>query len=239
MSIPDFGDDLSPRRPTPVRPSHTARGRRLLQVPWQAFEVSLLDHRVRSEEDFRRFCMFGHPAPEPMPGCAQPVRIGAQLYDAEALRNLYIAQGVGAAIERVFRQARDSAGAPKEPPAPAMPVERAVAGVRQAALLPLVRDALLIEICSMRNRALDAQQVGCNLATLAFEVFLADPAPHELPERLAAQLADEGLVRCTEIELLGRMQVYGPREMGGAVVRNSLLPRWRPMRLRQSRAHDA
>lgn len=237
MSTPDFGDAPSPRRPTPVRPSHTPRSRRLLGVPWQAFELAFLDNRVKTEEAFRRFCMFGRPAPEPIAGCQQPVRIGTNLYDAEALRNLYIAQGVGAAIQTMLDQARqgDPAATAK---APLQSTEQAVSALRTAALRPLVRDAMLIEICTSRGRVVDMGVVGPNLAALAFEVFLADPAPHELPHRIAQALASEGLVRRSVIELMDHMEVFGPREMGSAVVRNSLLPRWQGARLRRMRTHE-
>lgn len=240
--MPDFGDAPSPRRPAPVRPSHTVRGRRLLGVPWQAFELAFLENRLKTEEAFRRFCMFGRPAPEPLPGCAQPVRIGTHLYDAEALRNLYIAQGVGSAVQALLEQAAgardgapggEKAGASTKPLSP----EKIVRDLRVAALRPLVRDALLIEVCTARGKTVDFDLIGPNLATLAFEVFLADPAPHELPRRLAEELSGEGLLRRTVIELLDRMEVYGPTHMGRAVVLNSLLPRWRSTRLRQSRAH--
>jgi hypothetical protein len=237
MTMPEFGDAASPRPRKPVRPSHSVRSRRLLGVPWQGFELAFLDTRVRTEEAFRRFCMFGRLAPEPLAGCQQPVRIGTNLYDAEALRNQYIAQGVGAAIQTMLEQARQ--GEPLGVPnSSGSSTEQAVAALRQAALRPLVRDALLIEICTSRGRVVDLDLVGPNLAALAFEVFLADPAPHELPYRIAQELAAEGLVRRTVIELLDRMEVFGPREMGGAVVRNSLLPRWQGARLRRMRAHE-
>ena len=240
--MPDFGDAPSPRRPAPVRPSHTARSRRLLGVPWQAFELAFLENRLQSEEAFRRFCMFGRPAPEPMPGCAQPVRIGQNLYDAEALRNLYIAQGVGAAIQELLERARKAPNLEVQAPGcsgggPNESTEQAVTNVRLAALRPLVRDALLIEVCTARGKVIDFDPIGPNLATLAFEVFLADAAPHELPRRIAEELANEGLLRRNVIEMLDRMEVYGATGMGRAVVLNTLLPRWRSTRLRQSRAH--
>lgn len=237
MSTPEFGDAASPRPRKPVRPSHSVRGRRLLGVPWQGFELAFLDTRIRTEQAFRRFCMFGRPAPEPMAGCEQPVRIGTNLYDAEALRNQYIAQGVGAAIQAMLEQARQGAS-PNSPAVPPASTEQTVAALRQAALRPLLRDAMLIEICTSRGRVVDLELVGPNLAALAFEVFLADPAPHELPHRIALELASQGLVRRSVIELLDRMEVFAPREMGGAVVRNSLLPRWQGARLRRMRAHE-
>ena len=238
----EFGDTPSPRRPASVRPSHTSRGRRLLGVPWQAFELAFLENRLKTEQAFRRFCMFGRPAPDPVPGCEQPVRIGQHLYDAEALRNLYIAQGVGAAIQTLLERARTTPDA--SPPSRGKPAqtpqestERVVTDVRLAALRPLVRDALLIEICTARGKMVDLDPIGANLATLAFEVFLADPAPHELPRRLAEELANEGLIRRNVIEVLDHMEIYGAAHMGRAVVLNSLLPRWRSTRVRQSRAH--
>ena len=242
MSMSEFGDASSPRRHTPVRPSHTLRGRRLLGVPWQAFELAFLENRLKTEEAFRRFCMFGRPAAEPMPGCAHPVRIGQHLYDAEALRNLYIAQSVGAAIQELLERARQMPDAPlrshgQTGHGAAESVDLAVSNVRVAALRPLVRDALLIEICTARGKMVDLDPIGANLASLAFEVFLADPAPHELPRRLAEELANEGLIRRNVIEVLDRMEIYGAAHMGRAVVLNSLLPRWRSTRLRQSRAH--
>jgi len=240
--MPDFGDAPSPRRPASVRPSHSLRGRRLLHVPWQAFEIAFLESRIQTEEAFRRFCMFGRLAPEPLPGCAQPVRVGQHLYDAEALRNLYIAQGVGVAVQKLLEHFR-TPGAPTTPAAPAAETaaqpspEQVVTAVRLAALRPLLRDALLIEAGSARGKSIDFDLLGPNLAALAFEVFLADAAPHELPRRVAEELVGEGLLRRTVIEVLDRMVVYGVREMGRAVVQNSLLPRWRAARLRQDRAH--
>lgn len=237
MTMPDFGDAASPRPRKPVRPSHSVRSRRLLGVPWQGFELAFLDTRIRTEEAFRRFCMFGRPAPESIAGCQQPVRIGTNLYDAEALRNLYIAQGVGAAIQTMLEQARQGdAAATERSPLPS--TEQAVSALRTAALRPLVRDAMLIEICTSRGRVVDLDVVGPNLAALAFEVFLADAAPHELPHRIAQELASEGLVRRSVIELLDHMEVFGPREMGSAVVRNSLLPRWQGTRLRRMRTRE-
>lgn len=237
MSFPDFDGDASPRRPLRVRPSITTAGRRLLGVPWQPFELEFLDHMVPTEQAFRRFCMFGRMAPSPMPNCARPVRIGGHLYDAEALQNAYIAQAIGGAVQQLLADAQKPGrgGTAGAKPAPSM--EQSVAEMRRLMLRPLVRDALLIEICARRAVPVDLRDVGANLAQLAFEVFLGDAAPHELPRRLVHELSKEGLVRRLPFgdSHIGS-EIAVPCETARSLVRGMLLPRWQCARVRPSRA---
>jgi len=83
-------DERKPRN-TPVRPSLPLWKRLSLQLtPLRKREVNEFMKRLDSERDLRIFCTFGKPGPMPVNGCRHPVMLDGTVYDADAVRQLYL-----------------------------------------------------------------------------------------------------------------------------------------------------
>ena len=83
-------NDRSNGKP-PVRPSLPFWKRLCLDLsPMRKREVNDFMQRLESERDVRIFCTFGKPGPRAVSGCQHPVFIDGQVYDADALRELYL-----------------------------------------------------------------------------------------------------------------------------------------------------
>jgi len=83
-------NDRSNGKP-PVRPSLPFWKRLCLDLsPMRKREVNDFMQRLESERDVRIFCTFGKPGPRAVNGCQHPVFIDGQVYDADALRALYL-----------------------------------------------------------------------------------------------------------------------------------------------------
>ena len=77
-------------KPT-VRPSIPAWKRMAFSaMPIRRHEVKRFMERIGTERDLRILCTFGVPCPLPVNGCRHPVLLDGQVYDADALRGLYV-----------------------------------------------------------------------------------------------------------------------------------------------------
>lgn len=89
--MPDRKPDESNRDTKPVRPSLPFWRRLSLDLrPVRRHEVREFMRRISSERDLRIFCTFGKPGPLPVNGCRHPVLVDGKVYDADALRELYL-----------------------------------------------------------------------------------------------------------------------------------------------------
>jgi hypothetical protein len=84
-------NDDSSHKNKPVRPSLPLWKRLSLQLmPLRKREVNDFMKRIETEQDMRIFCTFGKPGPLPVNGCRHPVLLDGMVYDADALRELYL-----------------------------------------------------------------------------------------------------------------------------------------------------
>ncbi len=248
MSNAESGDVPPPRPPhrrPRVRPSLRAHGRRLLQVPFQPEELRRMQQAVRSEFDFRVFCMFGQPGMAPEPGCPRPVRLAGRVFDSHLLRTIYAGRCILSALQ-------DPASCPTPPAEPASETDPCVPAAdplhlpdsvdaTRPLLTPLMLDALLVFLGSSRGPLLDMQRVGPTLATLGMEFFLRATDPAAVITAMADELCRQGLLRgpssqdAMVIKIFGPAFAYAPTNEGKAKVIAEILPGWEPARVRMTR----